>query len=51
MKVKKLSQHGQTLVVIALSGPPGPQTEENPYGGLFLYMPMSNSGTITINEW
>ena len=34
---------------IELSGPSGPQTEENPYGGLFLYMPMSNSGTITIN--
>jgi len=34
---------------IELSGPPGPQTEENPYGGLFLYMPMTNSGTITIN--
>ena len=34
---------------IQLSGPPGPQTEDNPYGGLFLYMPMSNPGTITIN--
>ena len=34
---------------IELSGPPGPQTAENPYGGLFLYMPMSNSGTISIN--
>jgi len=34
---------------IQLSGPAGPQTEENPYGGLFLYMPMSNSGTISIN--
>ncbi|HKY56327.1 MAG TPA: Tad domain-containing protein [Anaerolineales bacterium] len=34
---------------IELSGPPGPQSEENPYGGLFLYMPMTNSGTITIN--
>ncbi len=34
---------------IKLSGPAGPQTEENPYGGLFLYMPMSNSGTININ--
>jgi len=34
---------------IQLSGPAGPQTEENRYGGLFLYMPMSNSGTITIN--
>jgi Flp pilus assembly protein TadG len=34
---------------IQLSGPPGPQSDENPYGGLFLYMPMSNSGTISIN--
>jgi hypothetical protein len=34
---------------IQLSGPPGPQTVNNPYGGLFLYMPMSNHGTITIN--
>ena len=34
---------------IELSGPAGPQTAENPYGGLFLYMPMSNSGTISIN--
>ena len=34
---------------IELSGPSGPQTEENPYGGLFLYMPMTNPGTITIN--
>jgi hypothetical protein len=34
---------------IQLSGPPGPQTADNPYGGLFLYMPMSNPGTITIN--
>jgi Flp pilus assembly protein TadG len=34
---------------IELSGPAGPQTEDNPYGGLFLYMPMSNSGTININ--
>ncbi len=34
---------------LQLSGIPVPQTEENPYGGLFLYMPMSNSGTITIN--
>jgi Flp pilus assembly protein TadG len=34
---------------IQLSGPPGPQSVSNPYGGLFLYMPMSNSGTITIN--
>ena len=34
---------------IELSGPPGPQSEDNPYGGLFLYMPMSNSGTININ--
>ncbi|HET9907423.1 MAG TPA: Tad domain-containing protein [Anaerolineales bacterium] len=34
---------------IELSGPAGPQSAENPYGGLFLYMPMSNSGTININ--
>jgi hypothetical protein len=34
---------------IELSGPAGPQSEDNPYGGLFLYMPMSNSGTININ--
>ena len=34
---------------IELSGPPGPQSDDNPYGGLFLYMPMSNSGTININ--
>ena len=34
---------------IELSGPSGPQTPENPYGGLLLYMPMSNAGTITIN--
>lgn len=34
---------------IELSGPPGPQTQENPLGGLLLYMPMTNSGTITIN--
>ena len=34
---------------IELSGPAGPQTIDNPYGGLFLYMPMSNSGTISIN--
>ena len=34
---------------IELSGPAGPQTNENPYGGLFLYMPMSNTGTININ--
>ena len=34
---------------VELSGPSGPQTEDNPYGGLFLYMPMSNSGTISIN--
>ena len=34
---------------IELSGPAGPQTVDNPYGGLFLYMPMSNSGTISIN--
>jgi hypothetical protein len=34
---------------VELSGPAGPQTEENPYGGLFLYMPLSNSGTIKIN--
>jgi hypothetical protein len=34
---------------IELSGPPDPQSDENPYGGLFLYMPLTNSGTITIN--
>jgi hypothetical protein len=34
---------------VQLSGPPGPQSAINPFGGLFLYMPMSNSGTITIN--
>ena len=34
---------------IELSGAAGPQTDENPYGGLFLYMPMSNTGTININ--
>ncbi len=34
---------------INLSGPPGPQSVTNPYGGLFLYMPMSNPGTISIN--
>ena len=34
---------------VQLSGIPGPQSAGNPYGGLFLYMPMSNSGTITLN--
>lgn len=34
---------------VQLSGPPGPQSVSNPYGGLFLYMPMSNAGTISIN--
>jgi hypothetical protein len=34
---------------IQLSGIPGPRTETNQLGGLFLYMPMSNCGTITIN--
>ena len=34
---------------IQLSGAPGPQSDANPYGGLFLYMPMSNAGSITIN--
>ena len=34
---------------VELTGLPAPQSDENPYGGLFLYMPMSNSGTITLN--
>jgi len=34
---------------INLSGPEGPQSETNPYGGLFMYMPMENQGTISIN--
>jgi hypothetical protein len=28
---------------------PGPASATNPYGGLFLYMPMTNCGKITIN--
>jgi len=38
---------GATIVLSAIPGPMDPDT--NPYGGLLLYMPMSNSGTITIN--
>lgn len=34
---------------IQLSGLPGPQSASNPYGGLFLYMPMSNTGDIVID--
>lgn len=34
---------------INLSGPAGPQSETNPYGGLFMYMPMENQGTISLN--
>jgi hypothetical protein len=34
---------------IQLTGLPGPQSPTNQLGGLFLYMPMSNSGTIRIN--
>lgn len=34
---------------IQLTGIPGPRTDENPLGGLFLYMPLSNSGTIKLN--
>ena len=34
---------------IQLSGIPGPRTDVNQLGGLFLYMPMTNCGTITIN--
>ena len=38
---------GATIVLSAIPGPMDPDT--NPYGGLLLYMPLSNSGTITIN--
>lgn len=38
---------GATINLSAIPGPMNPDT--NPYGGLLLYMPMSNSGTITIN--
>jgi hypothetical protein len=34
---------------IQLNGMPTPQSESNPYGGLLLYMPLNNSGTISIN--
>jgi hypothetical protein len=34
---------------IQLTGIPGPRTETNQLGGLLFYMPMSNSGTITLN--
>jgi len=34
---------------IQLTGLPGPQSETNQLGGLLFYMPMSNSGTITLN--
>jgi len=34
---------------IQLTGIPGPRSESNQLGGLLFYMPMSNSGTITIN--
>lgn len=34
---------------IQLSGIPGPRTDDNQLGGLLLYMPMSNCGTITLN--
>jgi hypothetical protein len=34
---------------IQLTGIPGPQSETNQLGGLLFYMPLSNSGTITIN--
>jgi hypothetical protein len=38
---------GATINLSAIPGPMDPDT--NPYGGLLLYMPLSNSGTITIN--
>ena len=38
---------GATINLSAIPGPSNPDT--NPYGGLLFYMPMSNSGTITIN--
>lgn len=38
---------GATINLSAIPGPMHPET--NPYGGLLFYMPMSNSGTITIN--
>jgi hypothetical protein len=38
---------GATINLSAIPGPMDPDT--NPYGGLLLYMPMSNSGTISIN--
>lgn len=34
---------------IQLNGIPGPQSPSNPYAGLLFYMPMSNSGTVSIN--
>jgi hypothetical protein len=34
---------------VQLNGMPTPQSETNPYGGLLLYMPLSNAGTITLN--
>ncbi|HSM70900.1 MAG TPA: pilus assembly protein TadG-related protein [Anaerolineales bacterium] len=36
-----------TINLSAIPGPMNPDT--NPYGGLLIYMPMSNSGNITIN--
>ena len=38
---------GATLNLSAIPGPMDP--DSNPYGGLLLYMPMSNCDTITIN--
>jgi hypothetical protein len=38
---------GATVNLSAIPGPQNPDT--NPYGGLLFYMPLSNSGTITIN--
>ena len=38
---------GATVNLSAIPGPTNPTS--NPYGGLLFYMPMSNSGTITIN--
>jgi len=38
---------GATVNLSAIPGPMDPDT--NPYGGLLLYMPMTNSGTISLN--